>query len=363
MGKDRILVVSSANIDFVQRVSRMPYSGETLIENEGGYAYVPGGKGANSAIAFARFGADCVFACRVGNDANGKRLLSMYDREGIDTRYIIKDDTRSTGLASILVEEGGKNRIICYPGANANLCPADIEESFICYPDAVYLQLEIPEEAVLDAAMRANAAGIPVFVDAGPARTDYPLRALGRVEIFSPNESETQVFTGIYPTGEESSLRAAIKLTTMVDARYIVIKQGAKGAFIYDGKEYYVIPAEEVEAVDTTAAGDVFTAVMTYVYLQTGNIISAVKYANVAAGLSVTKEGASSSIPTRSEVMQYVRTKKKDREQELPDDGKNEDGTAANGSSANGPSENGLSRENNASASPSPSPSPSGTSL
>lgn len=319
MGKDRVLVVSSANIDFVQRMSRVPYSGETLIENEEGYSYVPGGKGANSAIAFARFGADCVFTCRVGSDANGKRLIAMYDKEGIDTRYIVKDEENSTGLASILVEGNGKNRIICYPGANAALCSADIEESFICYPDAVFMQLEIPDAAVIEASRRANAAGIPVFIDAGPARTDFPLKELGKVEIFSPNETETRTFTGISPTGEESALRAAIKLSTMVDAKYIVIKWGDKGAFIFDGKEYYMVPAEDVTAVDTTAAGDVFSAVMTYVYMQTGNIVSAVKYANVAAAISVTRAGASSSIPTRAEVMEYVRNRKKDKEQEMPE--------------------------------------------
>ena len=319
MGKDRILVVSSANIDFVQRMSRVPYSGETLVEREGGYSYVPGGKGANSAIAFARVGADCVFTCRVGNDANGKRLIAMYEKEGIDTRYITKDEEYSTGLASILVEENGKNRIICYPGANTALCSADIEESFICYPDAVFMQLEIPDAAVIEASRRANAAGIPVFIDAGPARTDFPLKELGKVEIFSPNETETRTFTGISPTGEESALRAAIKLSTMVNAKYIVIKWGDKGAFIFDGKEYYMVPAEDVTVVDTTAAGDVFSAVMTYVYMQTGNIVSAVKYANVAAAISVTRPGASSSIPTRAEVMEYVKNRKKDREQELPE--------------------------------------------
>ncbi|MBE6599253.1 MAG: ribokinase [Ruminococcaceae bacterium] len=319
MGKDRVLVVSSANIDFVQRMIRVPYSGETIIEKEGDYSYVPGGKGANSAIAFARFGGDCVFACRVGNDSNGKRLIAMYEKEGIDTRYIVKDEDEPTGLASILVEDNGKNRIICYPGANGALCEADIEESFICYPDAVFMQMEIPDAAVLETARRANEAGIPVFIDAGPARSDFPLRELGRVEIFSPNETETRTFTGIAPTGEESALRAAIKLSTMVDAKYIVIKWGERGAFIYDGKEYYVIPAEDVTPVDTTAAGDIFSAVMTYVYMQTGNIVTAVKYANVAAAISVTRPGASTSIPTRAEVMEYVKNKKKDKTQELPD--------------------------------------------
>ncbi len=311
MKNQRILVVSSANIDFVQRMRRIPYAGETVVENDAGYSYIPGGKGANSAITFARFGADCVFTCKMGRDSNAKRLLSIYRNEGIDTRYILEDAEAPTGLASILVEENGKNRIIVYPGANMTMTAADIEECFTCYPDAVYMQLEIPDAAILEAAKRAHEAGIPVFIDAGPARLDFPLGELGRVEIFSPNESETRIFTGIAPTSEENCLRAAIRLSALVDAKYIVIKLGDRGSFIYDGREYYMIPAEKVDVVDTTAAGDVFTAAMVYVYLQNGNIVSAVKYATCAAALSVAKEGASTSIPTRSEVIAYARNKKK----------------------------------------------------
>lgn len=310
MQNNRILVVSSANIDFVQRMRRVPYAGETVVENDMGYAYVPGGKGANSAVTFARLGADCVFTCKLGRDSNARRLTSIYQREGIDTRYILEDPETPTGLASILVEENGKNRIIVYPGANMTMTAADIEESFTCYPDALYMQLEIPDEAILEAARRAHEAEIPVFIDAGPARQDFPLKELGRVEIFSPNESETRTFTGIAPTNEETCVRAAIRLSTLVDAKYIVIKLGERGAFIYDGKEYYMIPAEKVNVVDTTAAGDVFTAAMVYVYLQNGNIVSAVKYATCAAAISVTRPGASSSIPTRKEVITYARKKK-----------------------------------------------------
>jgi len=309
MAKQRILVISSANIDFVQKMRRVPYAGETVAETDMGYSYVPGGKGANSAISFARFGADCVFTCKVGRDANAKRLVQLYKSEGIDTRYILEDPEVPTGLASILVEENGKNRIIVYPGANMTLSADDIEEPFNCYPDALYLQLEIPDEAVIEASKRANESGIPVFIDAGPARLDFPLDRLGKVEIFSPNESETRIFTGIAPNNEENCVRAAIKLSTLVDAKYIVIKLGERGAFIFDGKEYYMVPAENVTAVDTTAAGDVFTAVMTYVYLQNGNIVSAVKYATCAAALSVMKEGASTSIPTRAEVIAYAKKK------------------------------------------------------
>lgn len=307
MQNPRILVISSANIDLVQRMHRLPYSGETVVEYDSEYSYIPGGKGANSAVTFARFGADCVFSCKLGHDANAKRLIKLYNSEGIDTRYIHEDSSLPTGLASILVESNGKNRIIVYPGANMTLTAGEVEESFTCYPDALYLQLEIPDEAIIEACRRANSANIPVFIDAGPARQGFPLHELGEVEIFSPNESETRIFTGIAPTSEENCLRAAIKLAGMVNAKYIVIKLGGRGAFIYDGLEYYMIPAENVDVVDTTGAGDVFSAVMTYVYMQNHNIVSAVKYATCAAAISVSKEGAYASIPTRAEVIAYAK--------------------------------------------------------
>ena len=122
----RILVISSANIDFVQRMRRVPYAGETIVEDEEGYAYYPGGKGGNSAVAFARFGADTVFACRLGRDTNAKRLAAVYKKEGIDTHHATVDEEAETGLASILTEENGKNRIVVYPGANRRITPEDV---------------------------------------------------------------------------------------------------------------------------------------------------------------------------------------------------------------------------------------------
>lgn len=315
--KKRVLVISSANIDFVQNVDRLPYAGETIVETEGSYKYVPGGKGANSALAFAKVGADCVFVCKVGADSNGARLKKLYRDAGINTDYILEDKEYPTGLASIVVERGGKNRITVFPGANNNIKEEELVSPIsLTYPDAIYLQFEISDEAVFKACSLAAEKNIPVFVDAAPARCDFPLEKLGKVEIFSPNETECHVYTGITPTNEESALRAAIRLRNKVDAKYIVIKMGDRGAFMYDGKEYFVYPSEKVIAVDTTAAGDVFTAVMTYSYMQNGNIHSAIRMANIAAAISVTRPGASTSIPTFDEIVAF-REKKKSTVQKI----------------------------------------------
>ncbi len=301
----RILVVSSANLDFVQRMRRIPNAGETVVES-GGYSYVPGGKGANSAVTFARLGDDCIFCTRLGQDTNGARLRAIYEREGIDTRFIAQDKTTPTGLASILVEEDGTNRIIVYPGANQKLSPADVEEAFTSYPDAVFLQFEIPDRAILAAAAFAREKKIPLFIDAGPARSDFPLEQLNPIEIFSPNETEARVFSGIDPSNAENCLRASIKLSASIKAKYTVIKLGGRGAYIYDGKYYHIIPAVSVPVVDTTAAGDAFTAALVHFYLEGKDMERATYLANCAAAIVVSREGAYSSIPTLKEVLAFA---------------------------------------------------------
>lgn len=305
--KKRVLVVSSANIDFVQKLTVFPERGETVVETEP-YAYVPGGKGANSAIAFARLGADTVFCAKVGKDDNAKKLKKLYGAEGIDTRFVLEDREAPTGLASILVENDGANRIIVYPGANNALSENDVEEAFTSYPDGVFVQFEIPDEAVLAAARFARENNIPLFVDAGPARGDFPLDAIGKAEILSPNETECKILTGITPDSVENCLRACIRLASIVDTKYVVLKLGHRGSFVYDGKYYNIVPAHKVHVEDTTAAGDVFTAALSYAYLQKGEILEATRFATLAAAISVSRAGASTSIPTLKEVKAFAKS-------------------------------------------------------
>ena len=259
--KERILVISSANIDLSVKAKRFPAAGETLI-SDGDYAYLPGGKGANASRALAALGADTVFLCRFGDDSNGRRLRTLYEREGIDTRFIVTDCDEKTGFALVLCEEGAENRIIVYPGANAYLSASDVEEAFTSYPDGVFVQMEIPDEALLAAGRFASESSVKLIVDAGPARPDFPFDRLGRISIFSPNEAECEAYTGIYPTDSESCLRACVALGRMMKADNIVLKLGERGAFAYDGKFYRIVPSFRVKAVDTTGAGDVFTSAL-----------------------------------------------------------------------------------------------------
>ncbi len=308
MSKKKVLIIGSANMDLSMNMYKVPAPGETVID-DGGVAYIPGGKGANSAVALAKLGAECVFAAKLGKDLHGQRLYQYYKDLGINTSYIKVDSENPTGLAVVMREGDGTNRIVVYPGANAHLGVDNVAEAFECEPDAVYLGFEIPFNIALAAAKIAESKNIPIFIDAAPADKSYQLESLPPVEIFSPNETETLEYTGIKPLGADASLRAALALYKRVKCKYIVIKQGERGAFVYDGKRYFFAPAMHAgKAVDTTAAGDAFTAATTIQYLRNGfDIKDAVAYGTAAGAITVTRPGASSSIPTEEEVLELLK--------------------------------------------------------
>lgn len=289
-------------MDLSMNMYKLPAAGETLID-DGGVAYVPGGKGANAAVAFSRLGAEACLCAKIGADVHGQRLYKYYKEIGLDTTYLKADRDAPTGLAVVMKESDGNNRIVVYPGANSHLSVDNIAEALECGPDAMYIGFEIPFDTALAAARMATSRGIPVFCDAAPANKDYPLENLPTLEVFSPNETETLEYTGVLPQGVDSCLRAALALSKRVKCKYVVIKQGERGAFVYDGKKYFLLSACKAgKVVDTTAAGDAFTAAMTMEYLETGDIVEAVKYANAAGAITVSRVGASASVPTEDEV-------------------------------------------------------------
>ncbi len=308
MIKKKVLVVGSANMDMHIPVSAMPVAGETRIQ-QGSVSYSPGGKSANSAVAFANLGADTVFCARIGHDSHGETLYSYYKELGIDVSAMAIDREHATGFAAIMTDEAtAGNRILVYPGANDYLAEENIDKAFLSSPDALYMQFEIPNELVISSAEYAFRRGIPTFIDAGPAKADFPLEKLPPVTVFSPNETETECYTGIKPLGADACLKAAHMLHKRVKAQYIVLKLGDRGAFIFNGTRCKFVPAFHVHAVDTTAAGDAFTAALTLRYLQYGDINEAAYYANAVAALTVTKKGASFSIPTAEEVEAFIAT-------------------------------------------------------
>lgn len=302
----RILVIGSSNIDFVLKTSYVPVSDETLV-TEGSYGFVPGGKGANAAITVARLGGESVFCSRVGDDAYGDRLLQIFSENGIDRRFVRVDETEQTGLAAVLVEKNGSNRIIVYSGANRNIGESDIENAMRCLPDIIVANLEITATAAEFLSRLAQAKGHPVVLDCGGMSKNFDLRRIKKLEIISPNENETQLLTGIHPDSLDDCLRACMAIYSKTDVKYVVLKLGARGSYIYDGKYCDICGPYEVEAVDTTAAGDAFTAALAFEYSRTGgDIYAACRYGNAAGALAVTKPGALTSLPTKDEVELFM---------------------------------------------------------
>ena len=302
----KILVVGSANMDLSLNVYRTPEPGETLVD-DGGVAYIPGGRGANAAIAFKRLGAEAVLCAKLGADVHGQQLYKFYREEGLDTSAIKVDRDFPTGFSTVIKESDGQNRTIYYPGANTHITTDSIISAFDTQPDVLYTNFEVSFQTALAAAKVAAQRNVPIVIDAAPADKTLPLEALPYVEIFSPNEAEVQELTGIMPAGADSSLRAALAIWRRMKCRYIVIKQGTRGVSIYDGKKFDMVPACRADKViDTATAGDTFTAAMTLEYMRTGDIKDAARYGAAAAAVAISRPGATSSIPTADEVRRFI---------------------------------------------------------
>ena len=305
MSNPRLLVVGSANMDLVAGVPRSPKPGESLIGSS--FKTVPGGKGANQAVAAARLGAHTYFAGCVGNDAFGDMLRGTLAESGVDVSYLRTHPTQPTGTAVILVAETGQNSIVVVPSANYGVTPQDIAalEPLFARLDAVLMQLEIPLETVEATLDLARRAGVLSILDAGPAQ-QVPESILKKADIVSPNETEAEAITGIAVQSLKDAERAADRLLSM-GAREVVLKLGAGGA-LYRGAESIHVPAFPITPVDTTAAGDAFTAALGYVWKAMPHR-DAIRFANAAGALAATVAGAQPSMPTRAAVEAFLHSR------------------------------------------------------
>ena len=299
----RILIIGSANIDLVTRVPRSPKPGESLIGTS--FMTVTGGKGANQAVAAGRLGAEAIFVGCVGNDAFGVMQRESLAAAGVDVSRVKMHPSEPTGTAVILVADEGQNSIVVTPAANYGLTPEDMAavEPVIAGVDVVLLQLEIPLETVEAALQLARKHGICSMLDAGPAQR-VPESTVSLADIVSPNETEAEAMTGIAVDSLDSARAAALRLRAM-GAREVVMKLGARGALYVAADEYYA-PAFKVVAVDTTAAGDAFTAALALAW---GDMprAEALRFANAAGALAATIHGAQPSMPGRAAVEAFLR--------------------------------------------------------
>jgi ribokinase len=306
MKKDapKIAVVGSSNMDLVVKSKRIPAVGETILG--GDFIMVPGGKGANQAVAAAKLGAEVYFIAKLGNDVFAEQSLDNFKRETVDTKHVIQTSEAPSGVALIMVDDEGNNLIVVAPGANQTLLPADVKraESDIASCGAVVAQLEVPLETIEFAAKMANDLKVPFVLDPAPARELSP-ELLRMVDVLTPNETEAQILTGIEVTDEESARKAAENLLER-GIKAVILTLGGKGFLLADSEEVRYVSAQKVDAVDSTAAGDAFTGSLAVGIAENKALLDAALFANYVAALSVTKMGAQSSMPTLGEVKSFM---------------------------------------------------------
>jgi ribokinase len=307
MASPRIVVIGSINMDLVCRTQSMPLPGQTLIGSD--FRTIPGGKGANQAVAAAKLGAHVHMIGRVGDDDFGQRLLHSLTQHNVDTRHVTITEGIATGTAMIIVDRKGENAIIVVPGANHALSNADIDaaEETIAAADVVIMQLEIPLPTVQHAIALCQRRKIRAILDPAPAPPKLP-RALYGVDILTPNQGEAEVLLGLQRTHLVRRKRVVDPKQLGAEllakgARQIVLKLGAKGAMIIgrDGKIERIKPVK-VDVIDTTAAGDAFNAALAVELAGGGSLSGAVRFANAAGAACCRAFGAQPSLPTADQV-------------------------------------------------------------
>lgn len=293
----KIVVIGSINMDLVMRVNRLPQKGETITAEN--YFTVPGGKGANQAVAAARLGADVFMVGALGKDGFGEELFQHIEKEGIDVEGICRTDG-PTGNALITVDQNGDNTILVYPGANHEVTPEWIQqqEKLIEKSDWVMLQLEIPMNSVVEAARIAKKFNKKVLLNPAPA-TVLPDELISLVDLLTPNETELALLSCSH------NIQAGADILIQRGIGTVVVTLGDKGSMAYVGTRSITGAPYKVIAVDTTAAGDTFNAALVVALGDGKELEEALGYANAAGALATTRMGAQSSLPTKTEVVNF----------------------------------------------------------
>ncbi len=291
--------MGSINMDIILSAEHLPEIGENVLGST--YSYAHGGKGANQAIGLSRLGARVKMIGKVGDDANGSSLIKNLEKNNVDVSGVANDGT-STGLAAILIDGEGRNRIIVYESANAEIVPEEAVSHITEDLDVLLVQFETKEEVVTASVNKAISLGITTVVDCGPAK-NFSLEKMQGMTILSPNENETEALSGIFPCDKETALKASEVLYERSCAKYIVLKLGSRGCSLYDGKEIKYFAPYPTKVLDTTAAGDSFTAALALEYVRSGDIEKACDMGNRAGSIAVSRVGAENSMPTSDELI------------------------------------------------------------
>ncbi|QRN82057.1 ribokinase [Chloroflexota bacterium] len=299
-----IAVIGSLNIDLVVQTTRVPEAGETLSGDS--FNVIPGGKGANQAVAASRAGGSVfMFGC-VGQDTFGPKMISELQKAGVNTEFVETVADVSTGTATILVEQSGENRIVIVPGANAYVTPEWIDDRWdeISKSSLILLQHEVPLETVFHIIHRAAEDNIPVVLNPAPI---YPIpeNYLKQVSVLIVNEIECASLVG-FPITDRLRAKEAAEILHYQGIDTVIVTLGSGGAFILNTDTNFHQPAFQVEVVDTTAAGDTFVGAFAASMLQKKSTQEAMRFSSAAAALAVTELGAQTSIPNAEEVYRYL---------------------------------------------------------
>ena len=308
-----ILVVGSLNADLVVRAPHFPQPGETISGED--LQVIPGGKGANQAVAAARLGSNVSMLGRLGKDNFGDFLLNNLKLNRVDSGLVQRDDA-STGTAIIVVDSNGQNSIVLSPGANGKVSSADVENASLLHHDLLLLQLEIPTPTVLSAAQRAKQHKVRIILNPAPAK-QLPDELIALADFLIPNETELSLLTGMDVSDIHSAEEAA-RVLLQHGVKNVIVTLGSRGALIVSGKQVTHVGTYKVEVLDTTAAGDAFIGGFATKLVESGGLLAnpqeqtsalqdAVRYGCACGALATTKFGAQPSLPTKEEVENFLR--------------------------------------------------------
>ena len=296
----KIVVIGSANTDMIIKMERIPKPGETILG--GKFHTAAGGKGANQAVAAARAGGNVTFVARVGDDMFGQQAIKGFKKDNINVENVLTDDSEPSGVALIFVDDNGENSIAVASGANAQLSVKDVENArnVILDADILLMQLETPLDTIRAAAKIAHENGCQIILNPAPAQI-LDDKLLSMLDILTPNETEAELLTGIKVSDIESAKNAGKALLDK-GLKTVIITLGSQGALLVTANETELIEGFKVDAVDTTAAGDTFNGILAVGLAEKKNLKEAIRFANAAGALSVTKLGAQPSAPSHQEI-------------------------------------------------------------
>lgn len=296
----KIAVLGSINMDLMIRSAKLPLPGETVIAET--KVENPGGKGANQAVAAARMGAEVTMIGCVGDDSFAEELLQNLTAEGIDTRFVTRKTNTTSGVAVVMVESSGENAILVVPGANGLVGNLELEQvrQVICESDLLLMQLEVPVETVIAAAAIAREAGVPVILDPAPAPAGFPAELLN-VDLICPNQSEAVALMG-KPLAALEDVVESIPLLAEQGPRQIIVTMADQGAVLFDGESVEIIPPFQIQAIDSTAAGDAFAAGLAVKLAEQATLREAALFASAAGAIAAAVAGAQTAMPTREQI-------------------------------------------------------------